>query len=91
MKTQEEIKRELEEGIRVHYHISDIEPRLTPLALRDLEFLHDDALAIIQRLEATVSEKEKVVAELSGIIGQLEAERNQLLEKIEMLETNSEE
>lgn len=50
-----------------------------------------DALALIQQLEATVSEKEKVVAELSGIIGQLEAERNQLLEKIEMLETTSEE
>lgn len=50
-----------------------------------------DALVLIQQLEATVSEKEKVVAELSGIIGQLEAERNQLLEKIEMLETTSEE
>jgi hypothetical protein len=50
-----------------------------------------DALALIQQLEATVSEKEKVVAELSGKIGQLEAERNQLLEKIEMLETISEE
>ena len=34
---------------------------------------------------ATVSEKETVVAELSGKIGQLETERNQLLEKIEML------
>ena len=43
------------------------------------------ALALIQQLEATVSEKEKVVAELSGKIGQLETERNQLLEKIEML------
>lgn len=53
--------------------------------------LEEDALALIQQLEATVSEKEKVVAELSGIIGQLEAERNQLLEKIEMLETTSEE
>lgn len=53
--------------------------------------LAGDALAYIQQLEATVSEKEKVVAELSGIIGQLEAERNQLLEKIEMLETTSEE
>ena len=53
--------------------------------------MNEDALALIQQLEATVSEKEKVVAELSGIIGQLEAERNQLLEKIEMLETTSEE
>lgn len=35
-----------------------------------------DALALIQQLEATVSEKEKVVAELSGKIGQLEAERD---------------
>ena len=53
--------------------------------------MNEDALALIQQLEATVSEKEKVVVELSGIIGQLEAERNQLLEKIEMLETTSEE
>lgn len=53
--------------------------------------LRFDTLALIQQLEVTVSEKEKVVAELSGIIGQLEAERNQLLEKIEMLETTSEE
>ena len=53
--------------------------------------MNEDALALIQQLEATVSEKEKVVAELSGIIGQLEAERNQPLEKIEMLETTSEE
>ena len=35
-----------------------------------------DALVLIQQLEATVSEKEKVVAELSGKIGQLEAERD---------------
>ena len=60
-------------------------------AQRCMEALLADALALIQQLEATVSEKEKVVAELSGIIGQLEAERNQLLEKIEMLETTSEE
>ena len=45
-----------------------------------------DALALIQQLEATVSEKEKVVAELSGKIGQLEAERNQLLKKVEQLQ-----
>lgn len=57
----------------------------------DLNAIEKDTLALIQQLEATVSEKEKVVAELSGIIGQLEAERNQLLEKIEMLETTSEE
>lgn len=35
-----------------------------------------DALAYIQQLQATVSEKEKVIAELSGEIGRLEAERD---------------
>lgn len=50
-----------------------------------------DALAYIQQLEATVAEKEKVIAELSGKIGRLEAKRKQLLEKIELLEATSEE
>lgn len=42
-----------------------------------------DALALIRQLEATVSEKEKVVAELSGKIGQLEAERDALISDFE--------
>ena len=37
---------------------------------------YQDCLAYTQQLEATVSEKEKVIAELSGKIGQLEAERD---------------
>lgn len=35
-----------------------------------------DVLALVEQLQATVSEKEKVIAELSGKIGQLEAERD---------------
>lgn len=53
--------------------------------------IQNEQLARIKQLEGIVSEKEKVVVELSGEIGQLEAERNQLLEKIEMLEATSEE
>lgn len=41
-----------------------------------IDSLLKDISAIIQQLEATVSEKEKVVAELSGKIGQLEVERD---------------
>ena len=55
-RTPDEIKRELDNPIHVHYHISDIEPRLTPLALHDLEFLHADALALIKQLEAQNAE-----------------------------------
>ena len=54
MKSGDEIKKGLNDPIHVHYHIGDIEPRLTPLAFRDLEFLHADALAYIQQLEAQV-------------------------------------
>ena len=75
-KTPNEIMRELNDPIHVHYHHGDREPHMTPLAMADLEQLHADAITLIQQLEATVSEKEKVVAELSGKIGQLEAERD---------------
>lgn len=68
-RTADEIKRELDNPIHVHYHISDIEPRLTPLALHDLEFLHADALALIQQLESENAEKD-------ARIQQLEAERD---------------
>lgn len=51
-RTPDEIKKGLDNPIHVHYHISDIKPRLTPLALHDLEFLHADAIAYISQLES---------------------------------------
>lgn len=51
MKYADKIKKGLADPIHVHYHIADIEPRLTSLALHELEFLHEDALALIQQLE----------------------------------------
>ena len=68
-KTPDEIKNGLDNPIHVHYHISDIEPRLTPLALHDLEFLHADALALIQQLE-------KDNDQLRNYIRLLQAERD---------------
>ena len=53
--------------------------------------IQNEQLARIKQFEATVSEKEKVIAELSGKIGRLEAKRKQLLEKIELLDATSEE
>ena len=92
MKTPDEIKKGLECCAMSSYRCEDDCPyREQCRNEQGGKAMNEDALALIQQLEATVSEKEKVVAELSGIIGQLEAERNQLLEKIEMLETTSEE
>lgn len=54
MHTPDETKKGLNDPIPVHFHIGDPEPRLTPLALRDLEVLHTNALALIQQLEAKV-------------------------------------
>ena len=90
MKTADEIKKGLEtcSADECHGQHTDCPYHPDLMCIRNI---CADAFALIQQLEATVSEKEKVVAELSGIIGQLEAERNQLLEKIEMLETTSEE
>ena len=51
MRKAEEIKKELAAPVPVHYHVGDPEPRLTPLAMCELEALHADALALIQQLE----------------------------------------
>lgn len=48
-----------------------------------VKLLMSNALAYIQQLEATVSEKEKVISELSGKVGQLEAERDAAVNDIE--------
>lgn len=54
-KTHDEIKKGLEEEIPVHYHI-DGEPRLTPRLLMDMQWLHKDALALIQQFEAELED-----------------------------------
>lgn len=62
MKNPDEIKKGLEEEIPVHYHI-DGEPRLTPRMLMDMQWLHKDALALIQQLQA---ERDAAVAGLKS-------------------------
>lgn len=48
--TPDEVKKGLEEELPVHYHI-DGEPRLTPRQYMELQWLHKDALVLIQRLQ----------------------------------------
>lgn len=75
-KTPDEIKKELVAPVPVHFHRGNPEPNLTPLALRDLEVLHTNALALIQQKEAESAEQ-------AERIKQLEAENAQLLEKVD--------
>ena len=63
MKTPDEIKKWLDEEIPVHYHI-DGEPRLTPRLLMDMQWLHKDALALIQQLQDDNAEKDKSMQQL---------------------------
>ena len=70
-RTPDEIKKGLEEEIPVHYHI-DGEPRLTPRMLMDMQWLHKDAIALIQQLQAENAKKD-------ARIQQIEAERDALM------------
>jgi hypothetical protein len=63
-RTPDEIKKGLADNIPVHYHLGDLEPRLTPLMMVDLEDLHADALTLIQKLEA---ERDAAVADLEHV------------------------
>lgn len=45
-----------------------------------------DVLALVEQLQATVTEKEKVIAELSGKIGQLEADNKRLQDAVDQWE-----
>ena len=77
-KTPDEIKKGLEEEIPVHYHI-DGEPRLTPRLLMDMQWLHKDALALIQQLEKDkydLLEERELNDYLRDRVKQLEAERD---------------
>ena len=78
MKRPDEIKKGLECRIRSYKDICNHQCDTCDLRIPAYSIFerYEDALVLIQQLEATVSEKEKVVAELSGKIGQLEAERD---------------
>ncbi|MBR3797200.1 MAG: hypothetical protein IKK34_14410 [Clostridia bacterium] len=89
MKTPEEIKKGLE-YLAERDPAKKVELWEKGIAYDWQEEAAGDALAYIQQLEATVSEKENVIAELSGKGGQLEAKRKQLIEKIELLEATAE-
>ena len=55
----EVIKTQLAKEIPVHYHLSDIEPRLTPLELIKLEQLHKDTLLLLNQFESCLAQAEK--------------------------------
>ena len=78
VRTPDEIKKGLEEEIPVHYHI-DGEPRLTPRLLMDMQWLHKDALALIQQLEKDKNdllEERELNDFLRDKVKKLEAERD---------------
>lgn len=91
-KTNDNIKKRLEEDIPVHYH-SDGEPRLTPRLLLELRWLHEDALALIRQLEAENTRRHDLLMksysaeqELLKAIGKITDKNNELSGKIGQLE-----
>lgn len=96
-KTPNEIMRELNDPIHVHYHHGDREPHMTPLAMADLEQLHADALVLIKRLDRTIVDQEKLakkiydqkveaenkIVKLEDRVKQLETERDALINEID--------
>lgn len=79
----DDVKKGLNDPIPVHFHIGDPEPRLTPLAMVDLEGLHTDALALIQQLESKLECSQMTIDGLTAtllkcdtVIKQLQAERD---------------
>lgn len=85
-KTPDEIKNGLADNIPVHYHLGDLEPRLTPLMMVDLEDLHADALALVQQLERDKAWAGEMSDMLREENNRLEAQNAELLKKIEQLQ-----
>lgn len=77
----DDVKKGLNAPIPIHFHIGDPEPRMTPLAVHDLESLHAKTLANIQRLENHNDE-------LSKEIERLQMEKDAAVEDIRMLLTS---
>ena len=92
MKKPDEIKKGLADNIAVHYHPVDLEPRLTPLIMCDLEAMHADALALIQQLESKLECSQMTIDGLTTtllksdtIIKQLQAERDAAVKDIKQM------
>ena len=95
----DEIKRGLNDPIHVHYHHGDREPHMTPLAMIDLEQLHADALALIQQLEAEltdaknnhqhtidIAERQKSqIDKLKKVVVRLNTELNEAVETVKRM------
>lgn len=91
-RTPDEIKKGLEEELPVHYHI-DGEPRLTPRQYMELQWLHKDALALVQQLETDKQQLEGLLNHMNQLrdaaagralkmeerVHHLEAERDELI------------
>lgn len=88
-KTPDEIKKGMECCKPIwkgdHWKNCDIQCPYSAEACFCKTMLNQDTLALIQQLEATVSEKEKVISELSGKVGQLEAERDAAVDDLHYL------
>lgn len=83
----DEIMRELKDPIHVHYHHGDREPHMTPIAMVDLEQLHADALALIQRLDRTIVDQEKLAKKIYEQKVEAENKIVKLEERVKQLET----
>lgn len=89
MATVKDTVRELNEPIKVHYHEGDREPRLTLMALAELENLHTRALELIRRMDKTIVDSEQLFkriydqkGEAETRVAKLEAEKAAMLEHL---------
>lgn len=81
-KTPDEIKKGLGDPVPVHFHRGDPEPHLTPLALRDLEVLHTNALSLIQQLQDQNASLKSLVTAAHAEIADLDTEVEELHARI---------
>ena len=89
VKTVKDTVHGLAERIKVHYHEGDREPRLTPMALAELENLHESALNLIARLDRNIVGSEQLAkkiydqkVELETRVAKMEKEKAALLEHL---------
>lgn len=85
-RTPDEIKRGLNDPIPVHFHIGDPDPRLTQLALRDLEVLRTNALTLIQQLEADKQQLEGLLAHMNQLRDAAAGRALKMEERVHQLE-----
>lgn len=89
MKSPDEIKKGLADNIPVHCHPGDLEPRLTPLMMVDLEDLHADALALVQQLQDDNAQLNRCIENMTDKlnamndeVAKLQAERDAAVEDL---------